>query len=246
MGQVIAISSGKGGTGKTTVCAAVACCLAAEGRRVLCIDADIGLRNLDISLGMSDLAVVTFTDVLDGHYTLDEATPHGEIDGLFLLTAPSGVRAEEISEPAFRKLLDGARDRFDYVLIDAPAGIGKGFRLATANADRILMVTGPDPAAMRDAAGATDLLTLGGKSDIRLIVNRVTPQLFRRMKLTVDDVMDEVGLPLLGVIPEDPNVVLAAAENKPLVLVTDRGAAIGALHIARRLDGKRVRLMRIH
>ena len=245
MGQVIAITSGKGGTGKTTVCAAVASCLAAEGRRVLCIDADIGLRNLDISLGMSDLAVLSFTDVLAGRYTLEEATPHGQLEGLYLLTAPSACSPEAISLEAFGKLLDEAREKFDYVFLDAPAGLGTGFRLATAFADRILMVTGPDPAAMRDAAGATDALTLGGKCDIRLIVNRITPKLFRGMRLTVDDVMDEVGLPLIGILPEDPNVVLAAARNTPLILFTDRGAAVGALHIARRLDGKKAALMKI-
>ena len=245
MGQVVAVTSGKGGTGKTTISAAVASCLAAEGKRVLCIDADIGLRNLDISLGMADLAVIAFTDVLSGRYTLDDATASEDIPNLFLLTAPITERPEAISLSAFGKMLDRVREQFDYCIIDAPAGLGKGFELAVTYADRLLVVTGSDPASMRDAGGATDRLTLMGKSEIRLVVNRITPKLFRVMKLTVDDVMDEVGLPLIGIVPEDPNVMLAAARNTPLVLFTDQGAAIAALHIARRIDGQKVRLMKI-
>ena len=244
MGQILAVTSGKGGTGKTTLSAAIGSCLAAEGKRVLCIDADIGLRNLDISLGMADLATISFTDVMNGRYTLDSATAQPQIPGLFLLTAPSALRAEQIKLEDFGLLLDEVRKRFDYCIIDAPAGLGEGFLLAVTHADRVLVVTAPDPASMRDAAGAADRLTLLGKTDLRLIVNRITPKLFRSMRLTVDDVMDEVGLPLIGIVPEDPNVMLAAARNTPLVLYSDQGAAVAALHIARRLDGKKVRLMR--
>lgn len=245
MGQVIAVTSGKGGTGKTTLTAAVSSCLAAEGKRVLCIDADIGLRNLDISLGMSEQATIAFTDVMSGNYTLDDATEHEQIPGLFLLTAPITERPEAISLPEFGKLLDAARAVFDYCVIDAPAGLGKGFELAATFADSVLVVTVPDPASMRDASGTSDRLTLMGKSDIRLVVNRITPKLFRVMRLTVDDVMDEVGLPLIGIVPEDADVMLAAARNTPLILYTDQGAAIAALHIARRLMGQKTRLMKI-
>lgn len=245
MGQILAVTSGKGGTGKTTISAAVASCLAAEGKRVLCIDADIGLRNLDISLGMADLATISFTDVISGRYELQDATANEEIAGLFLLTAPIIERAETISPDAFGKLLDQVREAFDYCVIDSPAGLGQGFQLAVRDADRVLVVTGADPASMRDAAGTADHLTQLGKQDVRLIVNRITPRLFRMMHLTVDDVMDEVGLPLLGIVPEDPNVMLAAARNTPLILYTDQGAAIAAVHIARRIDGQKAKLMKI-
>ena len=245
MSQILAVTSGKGGTGKTTISAAIASCLAAEGKRVLCIDADIGLRNLDISLGMADLATISFTDVISGRYDLSDATVNEEIPGLFLLTAPIVERAEEIEPADFGKLLDDVREQFDYCVIDAPAGLGIGFRLAVTYADRVLVVTGADPASMRDAAGTADLLTQLGKEDVRLIVNRITPKLFRAMRLTVDDVMDEVGLPLLGIVPEDTNVMLAAARNMPLILYTDQGAAIAAVHIARRIDGQKIKLMHI-
>ena len=244
MGLVIALSSGKGGTGKTTVCAAVAECLAAEGFRVLCIDADMGLRNLDISLGMADLAPISFADVLAGRYSLSEAAPHPELPGLYLLTAPAAERPETIRFQDFGALLETIRDYFDYCLIDSPAGIGDGFRFATLYADRILIVATPDPASLRDAAGTADQLRLMGKEDLKLVVNRMTPAVFRSLDWTVDDMMDDTGLPLLGVIPEDENVVLAAAANQPLILRTDRGAALGCLHVARRLQGRKVPLLK--
>ena len=245
MGQVIAITSGKGGTGKTTVCAAVASCLAAEGKRVLCIDADMGLRNLDISLGMSELAPISFADVLTGRYSLSEATPHPELPGLFLLTAPVAERPETIRFQDFGALLETVREHFDFCLIDSPAGIGDGFHFASLYADRVLIVATPAPASLRDAAGTADQLRLMGKQDLRLVVNRITPAVFRAMNWTVDDMMDETGLPLLGIIPEDERVVLAAAANLPLILYADRGAVLGCLHIARRLQGLKMPLLRI-
>ncbi len=244
MGQVIAVTSGKGGTGKTTVCAAVASCLAAEGLRVLCIDADMGLRNLDISLGMAELAPISFADVLAGRYSLSEATPHPDIPGLYLLTAPVAERPETIRFQDFGAMLETVRDYFDFCLIDSPAGIGDGFHFATLYADRVLIVATPDPAALRDAAGTADQLHLMGKQEIRLVVNRVNAADFRSLDWTVDDMMDEIGLPLLGLVPEDKRVVLAAARNMPLILFTDRGAALGCLHIARRLQGRKVPLLR--
>ena len=245
MGQVIAVTSGKGGTGKTSVCAGIACCLAADGHRVLCIDADVGLRNLDISLGMSDTAPISFADVLADRYSLSEATQHPSIPNLFLLTAPVSEKPETIRFQDFGALLETVREHFDFCLIDSAAGIGDGFHFATLYADRILVVATPDPASLRDAAGAADQLHLMGKEDLRLVVNRVTPTIFRALKWTVDDIMDEIGLPLIGIVPNDDNVVLAASHNQPLILCTDRGASLGCLHIARRLCGQRIPLLTI-
>ena len=246
MGQVITLTSGKGGTGKTTLCAALACCLAQEGHRVLCIDADVGLRNLDISLGMRDLAPISFADVLADRYSLSEATPHPEFPNLFLLTAPVSEKPETIRFQDFGALLDTVRQYFDFCLIDSAAGVGDGFHFAVTFAYRILVVATPDPASLRDAAETADQLSLMGKQDIKLVVNRVTPAVFRALRWTVDDVMDEIGLPLIGIVPEDSKVVLAAANNQPLILCTDRKAARGCLHIARRLCGEKVPLLRIH
>lgn len=245
MGQVIAVVSGKGGTGKTSLCAGIASCLAADGASVLCIDADIGLRNLDIALGMSDLAPISFTDVLKGRYSLKEATPQGTIHGLFLLTAPIADAAEEVDKNAFGVLIGQAREQFDFCMIDAPAGLGIGFELAAGFADRFLAVSTPDPASMRDAACVTDMLTAMNKHEIRLIVNRITPKLFRQMCLTVDDVMDGVGLPLIGIVPEDPNVMISSARHEPLILCSEQGAAAACRNIAGRLESRRVPLMKI-
>ena len=245
MGEVISVISGKGGTGKTTICAAVATCLAVDGKRVLCIDADIGLRNLDIALGMAELPLAAFTDVLHGHCNLSDAAEHPQFPGLFLLTAPVRENEDLISADGFRELLDQARRDFDFCLIDAPAGIGAGFRLATRFADRCLVISTPDPASMRDAGCAADLLILDGKETLQLIVNRCEPRMFSKMELTVDDIMDDVGLPLLGLVPEDTDVMLAAAYGAPLILSTNGGAAEACLRISRRLRGVPTPLMKL-
>ena len=245
MGEVISVISGKGGTGKTTICAGVASCLAAEGQKVLCIDADIGLRNLDIALGMADQPIIAFTDVLQGHYELSDAAEHSEIPGLFLFTAPIRENEELISFSDFEKMLQEAREKFDFCFIDSPAGIGTGFRLATQYADRYIVVSTPDPASMRDAERASELLLLDGMDEMHLVVNRITPKLFKQMELTVDDIMDGVGLPLLGIVPEDPDVVLSAAYGDALILSTTGGAAEACQRISRRLRGQTTPLMKL-
>ena len=150
-----------------------------------------------------------------------------------------------ISADGFRELLEQARRDFDFCLIDAPAGIGAGFRLATRFADRCLVISTPDPASMRDAGCAADLLILDGKETLQLIVNRCAPRMFSKMELTVDDIMDEVGLPLLGLVPEDTDVMLAAAYGAPLILSTNSGAAEACLRISRRLRGIPTPLMKL-
>lgn len=238
MGELIAVLSGKGGTGKTSVCAGIATALADSGSKVLCIDCDIGLRNLDIPLGLSELGVLSFLDVCSGQYDLQQATRHHLYPTLHFLTAPMNCDATQIDREAFRRMLTAARDSFQYVLLDAPAGVDAGFELAARFADRILLVTGADPASIRDARRAGDLLELMGKQDVRLVVNRVSYKMVRKLKTTVDDVMDQAGLPLIGVVPEDANMTLAAAAGKPLLQYAKRGATAYALRrIARRIQG---------
>ena len=238
MGELLAVLSGKGGTGKTSLCAGIATALAEEGRRVLCIDCDVGLRNLDISLGMSDCGALSFLDVALGHYPLSRAAVHPDYPTLSFLTAPMNQTADQIDPDAFRELLRNARRDFDYVLLDAPAGVDAGFRLASASADRFLLVTGAGPAAVRDASRVGDLLELMGKKEIRLIVNRVDREMLSTVRLTVDDVMDTTGLPLLGVVLEDPSVTLAASFGKPLLKYARRSPAAKACRkIAKRIQG---------
>ena len=237
MGELIAVLSGKGGTGKTSVCAGVATALAQADCRVLCIDCDVGLRNLDIALGISELGALSFMDVCRGDYTLDQATRHPAHPNLQFLTAPMNCTADGVDPELFGKMLQDARNQFTHVFLDAPAGIEAGFQLAARFADRIVLVTGADPASIRDAERAAELLELMGKRNVRLVVNRISKKMAAAMKLTVDDVMDQAGLPLLGIVPEDPNVVLAAAFRQPLLAYTKKGAAAACRRIAKRIQG---------
>lgn len=245
MGCAIAVTSGKGGTGKTSLTGGVASCLAAMGHKVLCIDMDIGLRNLDLSLGMSDRAFMDFTDVLAGRCSLERAAlPHPVISGLHLLTAPISSPDRPLEEAAMRDLVRQAGRAFDYVLMDSPAGLGQGFRLAACAADRAVVVSTTDASALRDAQRTVaELYPI--LPHIHLVVNRVQPRLLRRLHTTIDDAMDTAGLPLLGVVPEDQQVTLAANRGRPLILEARRGAAVAYLNIARRLDGMKVPLMKI-
>ena len=243
MGEVIAFVSGKGGTGKTSVCAGVAVALASRGESVLCVDCDVGLTNLDISLGMSDVAALSFLDVCRGEYPLSQATAHPQIPSVRFLTAPVTCSAEQIDEMAFSAMISAARREFDYVLLDAPAGTDAGFRLAVSGADRCVLVTAADPASIRDAGRTGQVLELMGKRNVKLVVNRIQPTMVAAMALTVDDVMDRAGLPLLGIVPEDPNVTFAAVFGKPVEKYSRKtGAALAYGRIARRIQGMPVRI----
>ncbi len=238
MGELIAILSGKGGTGKTSVCAGIATALAAAGEKVLCVDCDVGLRNLDISLGLSELPSLSFLEVCQGSYPLSQATTHPCFPTLSFLTAPMNRPPESIPGEDFGSLMVQARREFDYIFLDAPAGVDAGFRLAASYADRCILVTGPGPAAIRDAARVGDLLELMGRPNVRLVVNRVNEKIASALEITVDDVMDSAGLPLLGVVPEDLNVTLAATFGQPLLIYRKRCAAAKACkRIAKRIQG---------
>ena len=151
MGSVIVVTSGKGGTGKTSITGGVGSCLARLGKSVLCIDMDIGLRNLDISLGLSDRALMDFSDVVFGRCSLEKAAVgHPDLPGLSLLTAPMSF-TPQLTQWQVQELLDAARKRYDYIMIDSPAGLGPGFQLASCGADRALVVSTNDASSLRDA-----------------------------------------------------------------------------------------------
>ena len=174
MAEVIAIVSGKGGTGKTSLCAGLAQALVSGEKTVLCIDCDVGLRNLDIALGISQMGALSFQEALT--YGVENAAEHPDFEGLFFLTAPMNCPVEDIDEEEFGMLLSKAREQFDYILLDAPAGIEAGFRLAARFADRAVVVTGADPASIRDAGRSGQLLHEMGKTNVRIIVNRSDPR----------------------------------------------------------------------
>ena len=239
MGKVILVASGKGGTGKSTTTAALACALAELGRRVVCIDADAELRNLDLCLGLSDSAVMDYGDVLAGRCSLTDAmTSSREFSTLFLLAAPIEPPAEgaEVLLPALKK-------DFDYCLLDCPGGLTTAAQWAPM-ADLALVVAATDPCSQRDAARAAQVLSEHGLTRARLIINRVSRRFLRSTAATLDDTIDSVGLQLIGYVPEDQNVSLALAQGKPLLTLSIRGAAAAFRRIAKRLDGQSVPLRR--
>ena len=242
MGTAVMITSGKGGTGKTTLTAGVASCLAALGHRTLCIDLDVGLRNLDMALGLSDRAVMDFTDVMAYRSPLlSAAVEQPDIKGLYLLTAP--LTPEGLEVQRFCEVVDEAKECFDYVLMDCPAGLSGGFQLAMNAADRGIVVANLDPAALRDAQRSVS--ELHNLPQLHLVMNRIQPKLMRKLRTSIDNAMDAAGLPLLGVVPEDQAVTMASAAGVPLVLTTHKGAAPAYLNISKRILGQRVPLLRI-
>ena len=242
MSVSIVVTSGKGGTGKTSLTGAVGSCLAALGNKVLCIDMDVGLRNLDITLGMTDRAVMDFTDVLDGRCELSlAAAQHPAIPGLYLLTAPTALESAA-TEADMVRLVAEAKESFDFILMDCPAGLGEGFRLAVAAADRGIVVSTTDPSALRDAQRTVMALT-PQMATLHLVMNRVQTKMIKKLRTNIDEAMNTAGLPLLGVVPEDSQVTLAAGAGQPLILTERKGAAVAYLNIAKRLMGRQVPLM---
>ena len=243
MGCVIAVTSGKGGTGKTSITGGVAAFLAQTGKSVLCIDMDIGLRNLDISLGLNDRALMDFSDVALGRCPLARAAvSHPDLKGLSLLTAPMTLPAS-LTPDRVRALLDTARAMYDYILIDSPAGLGAGFRLATCGADRVLVVATNDTSSLRDAQRTVS--ELAGIGQVHLVMNRIQPKLLRKLRTTIDDAMNTAGLPLIGVVPEDPRVMLCANQGLPLTNQGRRGAVLACWNLVQRLEGQQVPIMHI-
>lgn len=246
LGTAYAVASGKGGTGKTSFVAGVGAALALAGYRTLCIDADIGLRNLDIVLGMTDRVLMNFADVIEGRCTLEKAAvQHPSLPNLYLITAPMAAAAHRISTEEMRAFIEEAKQRFDFCIIDAPAGLGSGFRLAAGAADRAIIVTTTDSSSLRDAQRSVMELSDYSLRSRHLVVNRVEKKLLRKLHRNIDDAIDTAGLPLLGIVPEDPHVRLATNREIPVVLSESRGAARAYTNIARRLCGQRVTLMKI-
>jgi len=238
MGKVIAVASGKGGTGKTTVVAAISSCLAVLGHKTICIDFDAELRNLDLALGMTDFTVMDFMDVASGRLELMAACSESpKIPNLYFLTAPATSIGNDIDKPAFKKMFDETRSNFDYCLIDSPSGLGTGFRLAHDNADMSIIVTIGEVAAMRDASLTANTIREMGIKNMRLLVNRVLPKNYKEIRATVDDVIDRIGVQLLGLIPEDKNIFSALHRSTPLILYSKRLSAYDFLDAARRIAG---------
>ena len=243
MGNIIAVVSGKGGTGKTSFTANTGLALAALGYHVLCLDCDVALRNLDLTLGLGDRAVMDFSDVIAGRCTLAEAVvSHPKYSSLDLLEAPAdetGLAPEQMAP-----LFDQIRAAYDYCLVDAPAGLGLGFHLASDFADSAVVVTTTDQTALRDAQRTAMELSRFPEGAVHLVVGRVQKRMLRALHSTIDDAIDTAGLPLLGVIPEDGDMAFVLNQGLPLRDCNDYSAKAYE-NIAKRIAGKRAPLMRI-
>lgn len=245
-GQCIAVVSGKGGTGKTSLVSSVGTALALSGQRVLCLDCDVGLRNLDLALGLTDQALMDFSDVAQHRCELEAAVAeHPKVAGLFLLTAPVRSRGSPVTEREMTELLREVRRRFDYCLLDAPAGLGSGFQLAICGADRCLVVTTAEASSLRDAQHTVMELHRYPMGKLHLVVNRVRKKMLRNMHATIDDAIDQAGLPLIGVVPEDDALPLCLNQGTPLLLANRQGASTAYRNIARRIQGEKIPLMRV-
>ena len=240
LGRAIVITSGKGGVGKTTTTANVGAALAALGKRVALVDADVGLRNLDIVLGLESRVKFHVLDVIENKASLDDALVRNKnLDTLYLLAAAQTREKEDVETGAMVALIEQLRARFDFVLIDCPAGIEMGFRNAVAGAEHAIVVCTPEVSAVRDADRVVGLLPNGWKPE--LIVNRLRPALVRKGKmLSVEDVDAILRLPLLGVIPDEPGIIIATNKGRPIAL--DAHSPVGAAYrqIAARLNGENV------
>ena len=245
MGKIIAVVSGKGGTGKTTFTANVGFALASMGKKVLCLDCDITLRNLDLALGLSDSALMDFSDVMSGRCTLEEAVvSHPKYPSLFLLAAPLVFGGFSVEPEQVTALMSQIRESFDYCLVDAPAGLGQGFCMATQEADHVMVVTTTDVTALRDAQRTVMELDRFPNGKVHLIVNRVAKKLLRQLHTTIDDAMDAAGLPLLGVVPEDADIPKCLNQGTPL-RDDNFYAARAYYNIAKRIAGYKAPLMKL-
>jgi septum site-determining protein MinD len=240
LGRAIVITSGKGGVGKTTTTANLGTALARRGAKVALVDADVGLRNLDIVLGLESRVKYHVLDVLEEKATLDEALVRDKNSTtLQLLAAAQSREKDDVDTEKMRGLIKTLRERFDYVLIDCPAGIETGFKNAVAGATEAIVVCTPEVSAVRDVDRVVGLL--GNAFSPQLVINRVRPQLVRKGKmLSVDDVNSILRLPLLGVIADEPDVIVSTNKGEPLALRSDSKTAAAYHAIAARIAGEDV------
>jgi septum site-determining protein MinD len=237
LGRAIVLTSGKGGVGKTTTTANLGTALARRGSSVVLIDADVGLRNLDIVLGLESRVKHHLLDVLEDRATLEDALvgdKHSE--NLFLLAAAQSREKDDVETDKMRALVASLRERFDYVLIDCPAGIELGFKNAVAGADEAIVICTPEVSAVRDVDRVVGLL--GNRFRPQLVINRLRPQLVKKGKmLSVEDVNAILRLPLLGVIADEPEIIVTTNRGEPLALRKENATGAAYHAIAARVAG---------
>lgn len=243
--KVVTVTSGKGGVGKTTTAANLAVALAAEGAKVVCIDADIGLRNLDVILGLENRIVYDLVDVVEGRCRLRQAMIRDKrLPELYLIPAAQTRDKTAVSPSDMVRLCDELRSECDWILVDSPAGIERGFRNAIAPADLVVVVTNPEVSAVRDADRIIGLIEAEEKGPAQLIINRLKPELVKRGDmLATEDVLELLAVDLLGVVPEDETVLMGGNRGAPVALDARSQAGQAFRNISQRLQGYEVPFM---
>ncbi len=242
MSQSLVITSGKGGVGKTTTVANLGVALASMGNKVVMVDADIGLRNLDVVMGLENRIVYDLVDVVEGYCRLRQALIKDKrIEGLYLLPAAQTKDKNAVNPDQMKELITSLKEEHDYILVDCPAGIEQGFRNAIAGADRAVIVTTPEVSAVRDADRITGLLEAAGFEKPELIINRLKPKMVARGDMMdIPDIIDILAIDLLGVVPDDDYIVVSTNRGEPAVLVDNSRAGQAYRNIARRIKGEEV------
>ncbi len=242
MGEVIVVTSGKGGVGKTTTTANIGVGLALAGKKVVLIDTDIGLRNLDVVMGLENRIVYDLVDVVEGFCRVKQALIKDKrYDGLYLLPAAQTRDKSAVSPQQMMKLCDELREEFDYIIIDCPAGIEQGFKNAIAGADRAVVVTTPEVSAVRDADRIIGLLEANELKNPRLLVNRVRIDMVKRGDMmNIDDIIDILAIGLIGVVPDDEKIVVSTNKGEPAITDDKSPAGQAYRNIAKRIMGEEV------
>lgn len=240
--KVVTITSGKGGVGKTTAVANIGVALAMKGLKVVCVDSDIGLRNLDVVLGLENRIVYDLVDVVEGRCRLRQAMIRDKrLEELYLIPAAQTRDKSAVSPSDMVHLCNELRDECDWALIDSPAGIERGFRNAIAPADQVIVMTNPEISAVRDADRVIGLLEADEKGPAQLIINRLNPTMVKRGDmLSVEDVLDLLAVDLIGLVPDDESVLVASNKGSPLALDGKNKVGQAFHNIARRLLGEQV------
>ena len=241
MGEVIVVTSGKGGVGKTTTTANTGTGLAKLGKSVVLIDTDIGLRNLDVVMGLENRIVYNLVDVIEGQCRIKQALIKDKRNpNLYLLPSAQTKDKSAVSPEQMKKLADELKEEFDYIIMDCPAGIEQGFQNAIAGATRAIIVTTPEVSAVRDADRIIGLLEAADMKQKHLVVNRLRPDMVKRDDmLSSEDVVDILRVDLIGVVPDDENIVISTNKGEPLV-GTDTMAGKAYMNISRRITGEEV------
>ena len=245
MSEVIVVTSGKGGVGKTTTTANIGTGLALQGKKVVLIDTDIGLRNLDVVMGLENRIVYDLVDVIEGSCRLKQALIKDKrYEGLHLLPAAQTRDKNAVNPEQMMKLCDELKKEFDYIIVDCPAGIEQGFKNAIAGADKALVVTTPEVSAVRDADRIIGLLEANEIRNPRLIVNRVRNDMVKRGDMmSIEDIIDILAIELIGVVPDDENIIISTNRGEPAVADSKSLAGQAYRNITKRIMGQEVPLL---